>query len=82
LLANVYDLASTGNWNKLTYIFGFRPGQILEADEACDAESFFDVAAKSMEQMKESLRTMDGSDSNHEASGYSQPNKLVLVRLG
>lgn len=32
--------------------------------EAVEAESFFDVAAKSMEEMRETLRSIDETDAN------------------
>jgi hypothetical protein len=55
--------------NTFQHVACFRVCKILEADEeALDAESFFYVAAKSMEEMKESFRTLDMTGRNVDSS--------------
>lgn len=49
----------------------------ISAEEACDAESFFDVAAKSMDEMKEKLRSLDDSDSHNDTLDGDTPSKGI-----
>lgn len=60
-----YLLAQDMFWFKFKNIFS-RSDSIAEAEEA---ENFFDVAAKSMDEMREMLRSTDETEILHESTG-------------